>query len=49
MKGFLLGLAATVALVILAPDRLDQPKYNLGAGLAAITVGLLVACAVWLR
>lgn len=49
MQGFALGLAATLALFILAPDRPDQPNYNRGAGLAAIAVGFLVALAVWLH
>jgi hypothetical protein len=49
MQGFALGLAATVALFILAPDRPDQPSYNRGAGLAAIGVGCLVALAMWIR
>jgi hypothetical protein len=45
MQGFLLGLAAVLALAVLSPEG---PTKVVRVNLAfAIAVGVLVACAVW--
>ena len=45
MQGFILGLAAALALFVLTPEG---PTTHVRVGLAlSLAVGALVACAVW--